>query len=83
MPGCMGFLCGGIVIEKKINGPASAKHGCLRELYGVFFKNFRILPNQLAVQCPHLLLGMLDSMTACDEPDYENMSPHLKLFYGK
>lgn len=54
----------------------------MRDLYAAFFRAANMPPDVVSRQRPKLLLSMLAGLAEDDEPDYENMPEHLKMFYG-
>ncbi len=80
----MGYVCGRAKKRIKPRDPrlgrrGTARGGRFRDLYASLFKAWHILPSELARQDPRLLLDALGD----DEPELpENMSAHMKMFYG-
>ena len=59
----------------------------MRDLYADVFKNYRLLPGELAKQSPFILFKMFDSMSekTADETTDEVIknNPGLSFFYGR
>nr|DAZ12954.1 MAG TPA: hypothetical protein [Caudoviricetes sp.] len=41
-----------------------------------------MLPDEVGRQRPDVLFKMLDKLNEEEEPDYESMPEHMKMFYG-
>ena len=74
----MGLLHGGNFLKKRVG---SGKGGAFRDLYGMFFKSFHILPDMIARQNPFILLNALDYQDEAE--DEVPQSGYLAMFYGK
>lgn len=70
-----------MTLREKRGKPARGRAGGkLSDLYGVMFKNYRILPSEIAKQDPKLLFCMLDDLG--EDEEYGGDDPYLKMFYG-
>lgn len=55
----------------------------MRDMYSVFFKYHRFLPDEIGKQNPRMLFALLDSLGEEDE-DYDYLdNEHLMMFYGR